>query len=160
VTAYTILVMAPSADGSTWQPAEPAENLTCDGAPQDLAALVASVRTATIGGYLRVCVWYGHDADIATEAAFELDAGDDPAQSAVAGYKTPEQLELDDWFIDPERAGRRPAVVVAIGDVDDRGHLHLTLDDATRWGPWAASYPVGTWLEMCSPPSGTPRYRH
>lgn len=64
------------------------------------------------------------------------------------------EFQIDEWFIDPVRNGRRPAKIIGIHGV--RSHeewtgireprLHLTLDDDTQWGPWVASYPAGTEL--------------
>lgn len=56
-------------------------------------------------------------------------------------------LEVGDWFIDPIREGRRPAQVLDITGVFE-GRVHLTLDDNTRWGKWAAAYQADEVLEL------------
>lgn len=56
----------------------------------------------------------------------------------MARTTTARHLRPGDQFIDPHRTGRRRATVVDI--TTHRGQLHLTLDDHTHHGPWAATY--------------------
>ncbi len=79
-----------------------------------------------------------------------MDYTKQPAKFTTA---KPTELKVGDWFIDPHRAGRRPARVVEIGRIgtgsDGIDRLHMTLDDDTKWGAWAASYELGEDLERC-----------
>jgi hypothetical protein len=81
------------------------------------------------------------------------------AGTAAAGWKRADQLRVGDWFHDPDREGRIPAVVVEIVHAAADG-IHFTLDDTSKWKPWGASYPVGRKVELCDPPEGaTPVFR-
>jgi hypothetical protein len=56
-------------------------------------------------------------------------------------------LTLGTKFIDPRREGRRAATVIRVG-TRTRDTQHVTLDDDTEWGLWAASYGLDEELEL------------
>jgi hypothetical protein len=67
--------------------------------------------------------------------------------------KLAKDLVSGDIFIDPERAGRRPALVTETPSVERSEYLgetraYVTLDDWTRWSAWSASYNPGQELEI------------
>jgi hypothetical protein len=62
-----------------------------------------------------------------------------------------QNLEPGTWFIDPHRAGRRPAYVVEIIGVGREGHVLAVLNDDRPYGPWSASYGLDEELEPCEP---------
>lgn len=71
--------------------------------------------------------------------------------------KKASELSVGDRFLDPVREGRRPAQVielVELADVTELGNkrvddrIHVTLDDDTQWGSWAAAYEPDELLEM------------
>ncbi len=65
----------------------------------------------------------------------------------MARYATPGELKAGDWFVDPHREGRRPAVVVKVLK-SDQGKVNFELNDDTKWGAWTASYEADEQLEL------------
>lgn len=65
----------------------------------------------------------------------------------MAKFATPDLLAIGDWFIDPEREGRRPAQVVKLLG-SKGGKVLFELDDNAPLGPWTASYNVDVQLEL------------
>jgi hypothetical protein len=60
--------------------------------------------------------------------------------------KRADEYRPDDWFVDPHREGRRPAVVIDAKPLSG-GLTHMVLDDNKRGGQWCATYPSDQQLE-------------
>jgi hypothetical protein len=75
--------------------------------------------------------------------------------------KMASELAEGDTFIDPRRAGRRPATVVDAPRTLDDERVFVTLDDDTKWSPWCATYdPMSAWrCWTAGRPAGAPAAR-
>lgn len=65
-------------------------------------------------------------------------------------FKPPTELVVGDWFIDPQRQGGRPAMVVEIRDVGIGEPLFQLADD-TPWRAWSAAYGEEEQVAMVPP---------